>query len=364
VVSFAFEGVPLPDVLSRVAREAQVGLAVSPALPVEEWRAHRVTLRMSGVPVRAFLDWLVRPLRAEYAVEADGSVWITRGDDLLLEEPIVARSLRVPTHLTTRRIVRGAFEFRREQKLVLDTLDECLGYLYQRRRGCKLAFHGESDVLVAALPPRGHARLEELLDAMRYGTEPPAPRRPSRAELEGKLASRVACDWDAGPLDKLLAALAERAGVNLGWDSTRLGSPTVAVPRGTRPLREVLDLVAEQTALGAYAVEEGHGLWLYPDGEKRPFPRSGAVPWDRAYVQAYDVRALLRERSPQEVVTALRKQVDPGQWEGGLPAASVFLPTGRLIVVHEEHGHRRVAASLAEMRSRPIKGMEPKDGGP
>lgn len=365
-VSLAFDGVALPDVISRVASKASVGIAVSPIIPVEEWQRHPVTLRMSNVPLRAFLDWLVRPLRAEYVIEADGAVWLTRGDALLLKERVVVRSIRVPPHFRRRRAVRGTFDYRREQKAIVRTLDACLGYLYQQRRGCRLAFHGEIDVLVAALPPRGQARLDEILDAMRYGTEKPKAPHPSRQELLAKLAAPVRCDWGPASVTKILPAVAERAGVNIGWDAPRLGAPRVALPRATLTLRQILALVAQQTRLGACRLEEGHGIWIYLDGERRVFPHSGAVPWDRAFVRAYDVRRLLRRRSPQAIVAALQKQVDPGAWEAGLPAASVFLPTLRLIVVHDEHGQRRVAAVLDDLLVSRIRGVEEpkKDGQP
>jgi len=357
-VTFQFQGATLPEVISRIAGATGVGIAVSPSIPVEEWRGHRVTLRVADVTLWAVLDWLVRPLRAGYAVEADGSVWLTRGDELLAGEEMAVRSIRVPTHYRTRRIARGAFDYRREQKEILRVLDACLGYLYRQRRGCRLAFHGEVDVLVAALPKRGQARLDQLLDAMRFGTEPPPPIKPSRDELRAKLDAPVACEGLAGTADKVLVALAERARVNLGWDGARLGSPTIALPGQAMPLRKALEHVASQTRIGRFHMEPGRGIWAYLDGDRRLFARSGAVPWDRAVVRAYDVRRLLGRRSPQAIVGALRKQVDPTQWESGLPAAAVFVPTRRLIVVHDETGQRRVRAVLDEMVVGRIRGIE------
>ena len=370
-VAFAFRRVPLPEVIGRVARQTDATLGVWPSIPVAEWAGHQVTLTMRGVTLRAFLDWLVRPLRAEYVVEADGTVWITRGDEMLLTDPVLARTYRVPPHLRGGRPRRGALDYAREQRLVLATLEACLGYLLRRRPECRVAFHGDLDVLAATLPERGHARLRQVLDAMRHGTpRRPAP-RPSRIELEAKLAKRIACDWDPTPLDEMLDAVAERAGVTIGWDGVRVGSPRVFLPRGTFTVGQALKLLAGQSRLSRVVAEAGHGLWFYAEGQRVSLPTSGATLWDRMEVRAYDVSRQLRRQSPAAIVAALQKRVDPGKWEGGLPAASVFAPTARLLVVHDADGHRRVAEEYALSRPRPIrlpippeKGAASKGGAP
>jgi len=346
-------------VISSLARDPGLVITVSPSIPVAQWRQHPVTLRMANVTRRAFLDWLVRPLRAEYAIEADGGAWLTRGDDLLLREPLVARGYRVATHIRSRSPVRGALVYAAEQKAILRTLDDCLRYLESRRPECRLTFHGEQDVLAANLPPRGHKRLEATLYAMRYGSELPKLPRPTTGELQAKLKSTLACDWPPGPINQVLALVAEQAGVNLGWDATRLGSPTVAIPRGKHTLKEVLDTVVRQTRLGRHQVEPGHGIWLYREGEDADFPPTGATPWDRASVRAYEIGVLLAHRRPEEVLKELRRQVDPGQWKRGLPAASVFAPTSRLIVVHDEDGHRRARAVVQAMLQDARRPVEP-----
>ena len=361
-VSLTFVAAPFPDVISRIAKETGVGIGVSPALPLELWQNHTVTLRVADVPLRAVLDWLVRPLQARYAVEADARVWLTRGQDLLLEEELVARSYRVPTHIRGPRPRRGAFSFEREKHLVLATLHDCLRYIERRRPACRLAFARGGDVLTANLPPRGHLRLQELLAAMRYGTDETPQPRPTAQELNAKLLTGLLCDWRPGPLDKLLVSVAERAGLNLGWDARRVGSPIVLIPSGKHTVRFVLAAVARQTRIGRYHVEPGHGIWLNLDGEDFAWPASAATPWDRAFVHGYDVRRILASRSPTSILDALHAQVDPGQWRRGLPAASVFLPTGRLIVVHDAHGHRRVRSLLAELAVAPVRPKQPAKG--
>jgi len=353
--SFAFHAVPFPKLIGTMERRYGLALGVSPAVPVERWAACKVTLRMADVSVRAFLDWLVRLLGAEYAVEEGGGVWVTRGDELLLGEPLCVRSYAVPPHFRTRRPVRGALSFVREQREILATLHECLGYLEARRKGCRLAFHGEQAVLVARLPPRGHLRLASLLDAMRYGTEPPGLPRPARHQLRASLRSAVACDWPPGPLASVLARVAEQARVNLGWDAARLGDPVVAVPKGSHTLKQVLDAVMRQTRLGRYELEPGHGIWLYLEGQDENLPDSGATLWDRALVRAFDIRPLLEQSTPEAILAHLRRQVDPGQWERGLPAASVFAPTRRLLVVHDADGQRRVASVVQQMLARALR---------
>lgn len=347
-ITFAFDGTPLPDVLTAVERETGVAVSVSPTIPAQDWSRHRVTLRMADVTLRAFLDWLVRPLRAEYAIEAQGGVWLTRGDDLLLSEPMDVRAYRVPTHLQTTVPLRGALDFRREQTLILNVLHRCLRYLEDRRPECRLAFHADDDVLVAQLSPRGHKRLGELLDAIRHGSDPPEPPRPSAVELRARLNAPVECDWPPGPAARVLAEIAERSGVNFGWDAPALAAasrdtPVVALPQGTWKLHELLDAVVRQTALGQYQVEPGHGIWFHPEGQDVDPPVSRATLWDRAHVRAYDIAPLLGVRTAQSIVEEVQKLVDPGDWERGLPAAAIFVPTGRLIVVHDEDGHRRMA---------------------
>jgi len=350
--SFAFHDVPLPDAISQLSREPGVPIGVSPTIPIEEWRKHRVTLRMADVTVRAFLDWLVRPLRAEYAIEADGGAWLTRGDELLEAEPIELRTYRVPTHLVTRVPVRGALVFEQEQRAVVSTLHACLRYLEDRRSDCRLEFHGSADLLVARLPARGHARVVDVLEAMRYGGPPRSSPLPSMAGLRAKLTETFEWRWPPAPADRTLARIAQVAQVNLGCDPRGLDKHEVTIPQGSHTLAAMLDAVVRQSRLARYALEPDHGIWLHAEGEDAHFLSSGAVPWDRAFVQAYEIQPLLGRVAPEALLTQLRKRVDPAQWATGIPAAAVFVAAGRLIVVHDEAGHRRAAQVVHEMLSR------------
>ncbi len=350
--AFSFEGVLLPEALSKLAKDHKLAITVSPTIPVSEWGQQRVTLRMKGVSGRAFMDWLVRPLRAQYAVEADGGVWLSRSDDLLDEEALEVRSYRVPTHLTSARPVRGLLVFEREQAAVVETVQACLRYVLERRPGCRIAFHGGQDILVARLPARGHARLAEVLHAMRHGTGLPQLPSPTAQELREKLDAPLSWEVPAGPANAMLLRLAETADVNLGWEAGPLAARLVAIPPGNYTLRQVLEALLRQTPLGRYEVEPGHGIWLYLKGQDASFPSSGAVPWDRAVVRAYDVRPILPHMTPEALLAHVRKQVDPGDWARGLPAAAVFVPTARLIVVHDEAGQSRIAAVVRELAGR------------
>ncbi|MBM4035378.1 MAG: hypothetical protein FJ291_26850 [Planctomycetes bacterium] len=348
--SFAFDGVPLPEAISRLAKEAKIAIAVSPTVPVAEWSQHRVSLRMADVSGRAFLDWLVRPLQAHYALEGEGRAWLCRRDDLLDDEPLEVRSCRVPTHLT--RPASGALVFEREQAAVVETLQACLRYVLERRPGCHVAFLRGQDVLVARLPGRGHARLAAVLDAMRRGSPLPGLPRPSLMELKEALDAPVAWDTPPGPANRVLFRIAEAAKVNLGWDASALATRLVAIPPGKHTLRAMLDAVVRQTPIGRYELEPGHGIWLHLEGQDASLPASGATPWDRATVQAYEVRPILLHLASEALLAHLRKQVDPNDWGRGLPAAAVFLPTGRLIVVHDDDGQRRVAAVVRDLIER------------
>lgn len=347
--SFAFDGVPLPAVIGELERKHGLRVSVASSVPVAHWASHKVTLRMADVRLRAFLDWLVRPLGVEYAVEDEGSVWLTRGDELLLAEPLRVRTYQVPTHFRTRRPVRGALRFAREQRAVLKTLHECLRYVEDRREGCRLAYHGEQDVLVARLPVAGHLRLAKVLEAMRYGVEPPGLPRPAMHQLRAKLRTGIAFEGGAQPVGRVLAHVAKQADVNLGWDSARLGSPVVAIRKGIHSVQHVLDAVLKQTKALRYTLEPDRGIWLYTDGQTEDFAESGATPWDRAVVRAYDVRALMFQGASDTLIKRLQKQVDPGMWGRGLPGASLFAPTYRLIVVHDAAGQRRVASVVHAM---------------
>ncbi len=350
--AFAFDDVPLPEAISRLSRDHKLALTVSPAIPVGHWGRHRVTLRMKDVSRRAFLDWLVRPLEAQYAVEAGGGAWLSRGDDLLDDEPLEVRTCRVPTHMASSTPVRGALVFAREQAAVLETLTTCLRYMLERRPGCPIAFHGGQDLLVARLPARGHARLAALLHAMRHGSGLPDLPKPSHLDLRTRLDT--AFDWTTppGPANRLLSRIAEVADVNLGWDPAPLVTRLVAIPAGKYTLRQMLDAVVRQTPLGRYEAEPGHGIWLYQEGQDTNFAACGATLWDRAAVRAYDVRVILPHLSPEALLAHIRKLVDPGDWTRGLPAASVFVPTGRLIVVHDEAGQNRIAAVVRELAAK------------
>ncbi|MFP4056317.1 MAG: hypothetical protein ACLF0G_05575 [Candidatus Brocadiia bacterium] len=358
--TFDFRSQPLPQAISRLARKPGVEVAVSESIPLDQWATYRVTLRMADVTVRDFLDWLVRPLRAEYASEAGGAVWLTRGDDLLLSEPLGLRVYRVPTFFAAGKPVRGALNFAKEQEHVLETLRACLRYLFDRRPGCRLAFHGEQDILAARLTPRGHERLATLLDAMRYGIKPPPAPEPSAAEIRRRLAARVQWEGRRRTGAQALLDAGQQAGVNLGWDPAAVGRAEVALRRGTHTLAEVLDAVIAQSRLARFAVEPGRGIWLYAEGQESDYPRHGATPWDRAVVRTYAVGPLLRDaESPEWVLEELRRRVDRDRWERGLPAAAVFIPTRRLVVVHHAEGQERVADAVRAL----LAGVGPASSG-
>ena len=350
--SVVFDAVLLPDVISKASRDMGAAVTVSPTIPVAEWSQHRVSLRMKDVRRRAFFDWLVRPLQAQYAIEADGGVWLSRSDDLLDDEPLDVHAYRVPTHLTSARPIRGLLAYDREQAAIADTLHACLRYIEERRPGCRIAFHGGQDVLVARLPARGHARLAAVLDAMRHGSRLPELPKPSLLDLRTQLDATIAWDTPPGPANRVLFRIAEAADVNLGWDAGALATRIVAIPPGKHTLRQMLDAVVRQTPVGRYELEPGRGIWLCLEGQDASFPPSGATPWDRAVVRAYDVRPVLRHLTPEALLAHVRKQVDPGDWGRGLPAAVVFLPTARLIVVHDQAGQGRVATVVYELLER------------
>ena len=355
-VSVDFDAVPFPTIISILARDHGIVLGVSRSIPLEAWTRHKVTLRLRDVEQRALLDWLVRPLGAQYAVEENGHVWVAHDDELLRTEPLEVRTYPVPTHIRARRPVRGSLSFAKEQRLVVDTLEQCLRYLLDRRPGCRLAFHGDQDVLVARLPARGHRRLVELLDAIRHGTDPPGGRAPTRLDLTTALGTAIQCGGKVQPLETFLVELAGKAKVNIGWDPGRVGEPVVTLARGERTLREALDVVVAQTRVARYAAEPGHGVWLFAEGDGEGVGDAGAAPWDRAEVRAYEILPLLRRSRPEAVLQRLRKRMDGERWESGLPAAAVFTPTARLIVVHDPAGQQRVAVVVQEMLEQALIG--------
>ena len=347
--SFDFDRVPFPDVIGALERDHGLRLGISGSIPFERWARHTVTLRMRDVERRAFLDWLVRPLGAMYAIEEKGGVWLARDDELLLTAPLELRTCTVATHVSARPPLRGSLSFVKEQRLIVDTAESGLRLLFDRRKGCRLAFHGEQDILVARLPARGHRRLAAVLDAMRHGTEPPGLPSPTLHELRAKLRAPVTCDGQPKALGPLLWQAARQVEVNFGWDASRLGSPAVTVPQGQHALADVLRAVVAQTKVGRYALEPGRGIWLYAAGEPKRSHDSGATPWDRAVVRAFDVRPLLMRSSRESILKRLQTQVDSGRWQRGLPSAAIFTPTARLIVVHDPAGQQRVASAVQGM---------------
>jgi hypothetical protein len=243
-------------------------------------------------------------------------------------------------------------DYAKEQEFILKVMKDCLRYLLDRRPGCRLAFHGEQDVLAARLPGRGHKRVEVILHALRYGTRKPERPRPSASEIEAALEKPLSCDWRPENVSLTLRRTAAMAEVNIGWDSGSLAAPLVVVPKGTHSLAGILKLIIRQTPFGRYRVEPGRGVWLYLAGRTVDFPLRRAVVWDRMVVRGYNVRNLIGARAPSEVLDDLKRRVDPGSWQRGFPAAGIFPPTGRLIVVHDEEGHPRVAAAVAVMEGR------------
>lgn len=357
--SFDFDGVPLPQVIGALAKDHGLSVGVAPSVPLKLWSTHKVTLRLRDATRRAFLDWLVRPLDAEYALEGGDRLWITRDDDLLLSDPLVLHTYAVPTHVHTTRPLRGRLSFAKEQRIIIRTLEAGLRYLLDRRKDCALAFHGDHDLLVARLPAAGHRRLRDVLHAMRFGTDEPEALEPTSQTLRAALQDTVTCQGSALGLKELLAQLSSQTKINFGWDAARLGNPVVAVPKGERPLADVLRAIVAQTQVSRHGLEPGRGIWLYPKAQEAAYPGSGATLWDRSIVRAYDVRTLLRRVKPRDLLRHLEQHVDPGQWDRGFPSGDVFTPTGRLIVVHERAGQRRVAAVLERMMAGELPTPEP-----
>ncbi|NQT88626.1 hypothetical protein HQ560_17805 [bacterium] len=347
--TFDFDGVRLPAVISRIGADTGVEIGVAPSIPVEDWSRRGVSLVMKDVALRDFLDWLARIARAEYVLASDGTVWLTRGDQLLMTERLEVRAVRVPTHFNAPAPVYGRLDYSKEQKLIVTLLKDCLRYLLDRRPGCRLAFHGEQDVLASRLPARGQSRVEAILHAIRNGTPKPEPAKPSADEIVAALEKAFECDWPPAKLNDILRRASEAAGVNVGWDSGSLAPPTVVIPKGRQNLVSVLKLIIRQTPFGRYKVEPGRGVWLYLAGRTVDFPYRRAVVWDRMVVRAYNVGRLMGSMSPEGLLDELKRRVDPGKWDRGFPAIGFFPPTGVVVVLHDEEGHPRIAAALRGM---------------
>jgi hypothetical protein len=351
-VTLSLRGVSLEAAVRELSRKSGLGIGVTPEV-IKSAEGRLIDLEVSGMRARHVLDWITRQIGAHYATEDTQTVFLTSdrlwaGQDRLRQKHYsIGTFLRIPPSA-------GRFAHAREVESLREFLGLCLRHPMTGHADARLLIDETGSRLTAILPPRGHAKLEQILYELkrprRY--EPTPEALFNEADLE-RMRQTVSCDFKGRDLRDILADLGRRAKVNIGLDYRRVGQArrVIDLQLGEVPLRTALDALARAADLGSVMLEPDRRLWILAKGQNHTlFWATGELPWDRSVVRSYYIGELIREFGIDLILRELHRSVTPGLWRRDLPVALVHEATQRLLVIHEPEAQKEVARCIQRLR--------------
>ncbi len=211
---------------------------------------------------------------------------------------------------------------------------------------------GSDHILIAVQPERARNWMEETV----RGLESPDPpsglgREGEGAELDRRWALEV--ELPKGEVDALQTAraLADRAGVSLGWDPRELGGTLlrrVTLPGGRLSFGKALGLIARKAGFVRLVREPGAGVWLVGPREEAS---AGRRLWeDRFTLGIYPVADLEEAMGVETLKGLLHSRLAGEPWQEPGAVISWHAPTKRLVLRHRPDVQRDVHALLALLR--------------
>ncbi len=338
---------------AELSEKTGLGIGITPDALGRAGQTFDLTCRT--MPARYVLDWITRLAGVYYAIERPGAVFIMRDRSWASQDRLTTRSYAVGALARISRPIGTKYDHARETKDLLSLLRYCLRHTMTGHRDAKLLADDTGTVLTALLTPRGHAKLERIIEELKKPRqyEPPQHSLDDSANDPANLLKAPAlCNFEKQDIRLIAAELGKRANVNIGFDY-RLADEqhrAIALALGEVTLAEALDAIAKAAGLGEVVAEPGRRFWILGKHQTRQFLRTtGQLPWDRAVVRSYYIEPLVTQFGVKLIFDAIRAAVTPGEWDGELPLAFYHGPTGRMIVLHDEEAQQAVADCIDRM---------------
>ena len=362
-VEFHFTRTPLSDVIRKIQdQHALQTHLVKRALDDEGVATDApVTMHLEGVSLETALQLTLEPL---------GLTWICRDNVLLItamteaEYDLTARVY--PVNDLFRRGDRppssiSHAEFDEITDLLVSVTPVCgwddgpVGSIRRLNRS-----------LVISHSEQHHGIYEHLLSELRRvaGRQPGQEASPEQVRIEKRLAKPVSWQFRQAGLSELAPVIERELGipvqinkralddeginVNVPVSITALRQPAAAtLRRMLRPLGLSFSIVGEELLL----------IETQTEVEQRTFPRVYNV-LDLVAEDPEDAHpwSFVLEYGP--LMDAITRRVTPERWDSSSGRATLIPFRGRLVVVHDWHGHQQVAAcfkNAGARRSTPIR---------
>lgn len=391
-VSVDFRQVPFAHACRLIERVTGVPVKIETA-PGFSGR-ETVSLAVEEIPLPHVLDWLCRQVDAFYGFE-EGEIWIARQMPRAFLSPLSTRGYslhsvlsppggaRVAEGVVTTTVVhdparrlaieeedpvppgasgpRAAASAARAEarEAFFALLSEALADVAARAPGARVTPGGKG--FVATLPPRGHARVDAILEAFARGPESTFTPIPPDAPVS--LERTVSIDVESADAETVLRRLARAAGVNVGFDARTVLAWTprpIALRLDRAPLSAALAALARQTPWRHWRAEPA-GVWLAVAPIDAAEPVSRAFVWDRCRVAGFPIpEAWLRRRTPAQIAEAVRMELSPAPTRGEGRFLGVHAPTALLVAALEPKTLARIPRVLEDFKAGLWPGMAEK----
>lgn len=361
-------GVDPGEAISQIMDQSDVDVIIAPSfLRPEEFKAVRVYLHADNMPVRQAVQWLAAALGCRYRRRGPRSVLLTGSYDWVksLGFTNIIEPVESLVGEDAPGFERGVREVARIQALF--------------GRNAYLRFEQPAEPiragrLVGVLPKRTAAILGEVLQAMNrqgapIGQAPPHRLDEAELALAELLLTPVPVSFRERPLLEVLTdlQLATRpvGGLNIGFDHRPLHArrlPRITLPRGERPLREVLREIAAQLGMAGMQVSYPRGIWFTAVEQPSPWTPmpEREIPWETLRVRSYDATPLAATPGGARAVPhRIRQTVQPAAWRELGTSVIYHQHSGNLIVVAPEPVQVEVLRALVRMVKTAPSGTPP-----
>ncbi len=364
-ITLSFRSASLQTVVREISQKTGLGIGVTPDISVAA-EGRPIDLDVRHMPARHVLDWLTRLLGAYYAIEGPQTVFITRDAAWASQDRLKLRGYSVGALIRIDRPRRNPYDVSEDKQQLLLVLDGCLRHTMAGHRDAKILLDETGSRLTAMLPPRGHQKLEKILEELRKPREYLPPAADAATDVENApdklLETTVLCNFARQDVRRIIDELGRRANVNIGFDYRLIpeNRRDIALALGETTLGHALETVARAAGLGQPVVEPGRRAWILAAGEEHraALAGSGELPWDRAIVRSYYIKPLVDNFGFGLLEEQIRKTVTPNEWGRDIPVGYYHAPTGRLIVLHDEEAQKTIARLIDAM----MKQLAPKGG--
>lgn len=364
-ITLSFRSANLQAVVREISQKTGLGIAVTADISVAA-EGRPIDLDVRHMPARHVLDWLTRLLGAYYAVEGPQTVFITRDTEWASQDRLKLRGYSVGVLIRIERPRRNPYDVSEDKEQLLVVLRGCLRHTMAGHRDAKILIDETGSRLTAMLPPRGHQKLEKILEELRKPREYVPPETDTATDAgnaaDKLLETTVLCNFARQDVRRIIDELGRRANVNIGFDYRRIPEDRrdIALALGETTLGRALEAVARSADLGQVIVEPGRRVWILAAGEdpRAVLAGSGELPWDRAVVRSYYIKPLVDNFGFRLLEEQIRKTVTPNDWGRDVPVGYYHAPTGRLVVLHDAEAQ----AAIARLIDAAMKRLAPDRG--